>query len=80
MAGGGFCLERDHRFSLAPLGGFAFAAVLQNALQRTPGAALVELLVASKVLDQKVEMLGGLLIAPRQFLAGMRRAEGASWL
>ncbi len=37
--------------------------------QGAPNAAPVELLVASKVLHQKVEVLGGLLIASRQFLA-----------
>ncbi len=62
---GGFLFEDDHRLSLVPLGGFEFAMVLKNAHQHVPSAAPVELLLADKALDQKVEILCGLVIALR---------------
>lgn len=51
------------------MGGFEFAMVLKTAPQRMPSAAPVDLLVAGKALNQKGEILGGLLMAPRQPLA-----------
>ena len=81
-AGHRWLFEDDHRLSLAALGGFEFAMVLKNAHQRVPSAAPVKLLVVGEALDQKGEILRGLLIAPRQRLAvspGFSLTENAAF-